>query len=144
MAKATTPEPRVTYEEEAVAAVLMGEAWSDGTRGMSAVAEVIHQRSIEKHQTPMTVISVHHGAVHAFSCLNKTTVDKLIAKYSHEPAYQQALQLAELTCEAPERLPNLVGPANHYTRASERPYWAQGHQPVAIVGGHAFYRLAKY
>ena len=36
-----------TYQEKAIAAVLMGEAWSEGARGMTVVAEVIHQRAIE-------------------------------------------------------------------------------------------------
>jgi hypothetical protein len=38
----------VTHQERAVAAVLMGEAWSEGIQGMTAVAEVIHQRAVEK------------------------------------------------------------------------------------------------
>jgi hypothetical protein len=37
-----------TYEEQAVAAILMGEAWSEGEPGMTAVAEVIHQRPKKK------------------------------------------------------------------------------------------------
>ena len=89
----------VTYEEQSVAAVLMGEAWSDGSRGMTAVAEVIHQRAVEKHQTPLEVISVHRGKVHAFSCLNHTTMNHLIDKFSHEPDYQRA---PPATYEGPE------------------------------------------
>lgn len=134
----------VTYEERAVASVLMGEAWCDGTPGMTAVAEVIHTRSVEKKEAPLQIISTHRGRVHAFSCLNGTTMDKLIEKFSQQPDYAKALQLAEITCRAPARLPDLVGPATHYTRVSERPYWARGHRPVAIIGNHAFYRLSQY
>ena len=129
-----------TYEERGVAAVLMGEAWSDGIRGMTAVADVIHQRSLEKRETPLTVISQRH----AFSSLNGTTLDRLIAKFSLEPDFQKALQLAKLACESPQSLPDLTNSATHYTRSTERPYWARGHRPVAVVGRHAFYRLDHY
>ena len=133
-----------TYEEEAVAAVLMGEAWSEGMRGMTAVADVIHQRAVEKGWTPLRVVAAHRGRVHAFSCVNGTSLDRLIEKFSPEPDFRAALQLARLVCQAPDRLPCLVGPANHYTRATERPYWARGRQPVALIGQQAFYRLNHY
>jgi len=133
-----------TYEERAVASVLMGEAWSEGARGMTAVGEVIHQRSVDKKQTPLEVISAHIGKVHAFSCLNGTTVDKLIEKFSIQPDYQRALRIAQEVCETPALLPGLANSADHYTRVQERPYWARGHKPVAIIGSHAFYKLARY
>ena len=133
-----------TYEERGVAAVLMGEAWSEGVTGMTAVAEVIHQRSVEKGKTPLQIISANHGQIHAFSSLNGTTLDRLIKKFSLEPDFQKALELAQVTCESPVCLPCLSKSANHYTRASERPYWARGKQPVAVVGRHAFYKLDHY
>jgi len=129
-----------TYEERAVASVLMGEAWSEGARGMTAVAEVIHQRSVEKHQTPLQVISVHR----AFSCVNGTTLDALVQKFNPQPDYQKALRIAQTLCENPARLPGLANAANHYTRVNERPYWAKGQRPVAIIGAHAFYKLRQY
>jgi N-acetylmuramoyl-L-alanine amidase len=136
--------PGATYEERGVAAVLMGEAWSEGAQGMTAVAEVIHQRSVEKARAPLQIISANRGQIHAFSCLNGTTLDRLILKFSPEPDYQKALQIAQTTCQTPAGLPGLTRFATHYTRVTERPYWARGHRPVAIVGQHAFYRLAHY
>ena len=133
-----------TYEERAVASVLMGEAWSEGARGMTAVGEVIHQRAIDKKQAPLDVISNHTGRVHSFSCLNGTTLDKLIEKFSIQPDYQRALRIAEKVCESPSDLPGLTNSADHYTRVQERPYWARGHHPVAIIGSHAFYKLKQY
>lgn len=133
-----------TYEERAVASVLMGEAWSDGAPGMIAVGEVIHQRTLDKREAPLQIISAHHGKVHAFSCLNGKSIDQLIEKFSPEPQFQTALQLASIVCRAPERLPNITNAANHYTRVSERPYWARGKRPVAIIGNHAFYKLEHY
>jgi N-acetylmuramoyl-L-alanine amidase len=134
----------MTYEERGVAAVLMGEAWSEGVPGMTAVAEVIHQRSVEKGKAPLQIISASRGHVHAFSSLNRTTLDRLIEKFSQEPDFQKALQLARMTCETPAQLPGLTRSANHYTRATERPYWARGKHPVAVIGRHAFYRLDHY
>jgi N-acetylmuramoyl-L-alanine amidase len=130
----------VTYEERAVAAVLMGEAWSEGVPGMTAVAEVIHQRSVEKKRAPYEVIT----SPRAFSCLNQTTVDRLIRKFSIQPDFEKALEVAETMCQNPTKLPGITNEANHYTRTTERPFWARGRHPVAIVGQHAFYRLDHY
>ncbi len=133
-----------TYEERAVASVLMGEARSEGTMGMTAVAEVIHQRTVDKKEAPLQVISAHHGRVHAFSCINGTTLNAMIDRFSSQPAYQRALTIAQLVCEAPNRLPGLSNFANHFTLVDERPYWAKGLRPVAIIGSHAFYRVKHY
>jgi spore germination cell wall hydrolase CwlJ-like protein len=136
--------PGQTHEAQAVAVVLMGEARSEGARGMTAVAEVIHQRAMEKGQTPLQVVTARRGRVHAFSCLNGTTLDRLIRRFSPNPDYPQALQLAQAVCQTPDRLPGLARGANHFTRATERPYWAKGKRPVAVIGRHAFYRLQPY
>jgi len=34
--------------------------------------------------------------------------------------------------------------STHFTRADEKPAWAKGKKPVAIIGDHAFYRIANY
>jgi spore germination cell wall hydrolase CwlJ-like protein len=132
-----------TYQERGVAAVLMGEAWSEGATGMVAVAEVIHQRAMEKGRTPLQVISAHGGRFHAFSCLNGTTLDRLIWKFSAERDYQRALEIAHTACQAPSELPGLAKSANYFTCATERPYWARGARPVAVIGHHAFYKLKQ-
>ena len=132
-----------TYEEHAIAAVLMGEAWSEGTQGMTAVAEVIHQRSKDKRWTPLRVVTSSRGRVHAFSCLNGTTIDQLISKFKVQPDYEKALQIAKVTCQNPATLPGITKEADHYSRVEERPYWAKGQQPVAIIGRHAFYKLNR-
>jgi cell wall hydrolase len=133
-----------TYEERAVAAVLMGEAWSEGVRGMTAAADVICQRAKEKDWTPLRVVAAHRGRVHAFSCLNGTTLDRLIRKFEGKPDYQDALQIAHKACQTPDRLPDITNSANHYTRKTEHPYWAKGKRPVAVIGRHAFYKLKHF
>jgi len=133
-----------TYEEKAIAAVLMGEAWSEGISGMTAVAEVIHQRVQDKRWTPLKVVSSRRGRVHAFSCLNRTTLDQLIAKFEAQPDFAKALQIAKTTCQTPSHLPGLTKTADHYSHVEEKPYWAKGHEPVVIIGQHAFYKLKRY
>ena len=133
-----------TYEEQAVAAVLMGEAWSEGVRGMTAVAEVIHQRALEKDRTPLQIVAARRRGVHAFSCVNGSTLRRLISKFKQESDFQQALRLAQMVCQSPSQLPGLAKSANHFTVATERPYWTKGLHPVAIIGRHAFYRLDNY
>ena len=132
-----------SYEEQAVAAVLMGEAWSEGTNGMTAVAEVIHQRAKDKGWTPLRVVTSHRGRVHAFSCLNGTTMDLLITRFKTQPDFKTALEIARTACQNPGQLPGLTKAADHFSRVEEQPYWAKGHEPVVIIGRHAFYRLKR-
>lgn len=129
-----------TYEEKVVAAVLMGEAWSEGQRGMTAVGEVIHQRAVDKNRTPLQVVVARR----AFSCLNRTTPDRLVRKFVKYPDYQKALQIAQTVCQKPEALPGLTAKATHFTRVDEKPVWARGRKPVVVIGDHAFYRFARY
>lgn len=119
----------------------MGEAWGEGIRGMTAVAEVVRQRAREKNCSALEVISAERRGVHAFSCLNGTSLPQLIQKFSREPDFYRALRIAETTCRNPSALPGLTKEANHYTRVNEQPYWARGRTPVVIIGRHAFYRI---
>ena len=133
-----------TYQEKVVAAVLMGEAWGEGERGMIAVAEVINQRSKDQGKTPLQVVMHRVGRTPAFSCLNGTTSDKLVQKFKRESAYQTALQVARVACQTPEKLPGLTRRATHFTRTKERPWWAKNQKPVVVIGNHSFYRMAHY
>ena len=122
----------------------MAEAWSEGVRGMTAVAEVIQQRSLEKGRTPLQTVAARKGRIHAFSCLNGTTLDALIGKFGAERDYHQALALAARVRQGAGALPGIARSANHFTRTDERPVWARGILPVAIIGNHAFYRIKRY
>ena len=139
-----SPARGQSHEEQAVAAVLMDEAWSEGIPGMTAVAEVIHQRAVEKSRTPLQVVTARGRHIHAFCCLDGATLDQLIQKFTPLPDYQKALQIAQTVCQSPDQLPGLARHANHFTSVTERPYWARGHRPVCVIGRHAFYRLEKY
>lgn len=139
------PEARVfaaTYEQRVIAAVIAGEAANQGRVGMVAVAEVIHQRVGESGWTPIRVVTRgnQHG-LHAFSCLNRTTPPALVKKWHHDPAYETALVLAQLLCEAPERLPYTTRSANSFFRLGGNPAWARGLSPVVVIKDHAFYNI---
>jgi spore germination cell wall hydrolase CwlJ-like protein len=108
---------------------------------MLAVGEVIRERAVRLQKTPLQVVTVGRRGVHAFSCLNGTTIDSLIRKFANKPEYKTALDVARIVCRQPEKLPGLTHGATHFTRASERPSWARGKTPVAVIGAHAFYRL---
>ena len=126
-----------TYEEKAVAAVLIGEAGGEGKTGMTAVAEVILCRAREKQWTIREVI----GFPLAFSCLNETTVEALIRKNSSHKRYSEALQIARRMLRSPASFQNITRGANHFEIKTRTPGWAKGRKPVAVIGRHAFYRL---
>jgi len=48
------------------------------------------------------------------------------------------------SAKTPPSPAGLAKSANHFTCATEHPYWAKGRRPVAIIGRHAFYRLDRY
>lgn len=136
--------PAQTQQEKVVAAVLMGEARGEGEQGMLAVAEVISQRSKEKRQTPLQVVTHKVKSVHAFSCLNNTTPDALVAKFQKESLYATAVRVAQTACQTPDRLPGITKQATHFSVTGKTPWWAKDQKPVAVVGRHTFYRMARY
>lgn len=132
-----------TYQEKVVAAVLMAEAWCQGEKGMTAVGEVIATRAQWRHITPLRVVTAQNkkSGIHAFACLNGTTPDRLVSRYQKQEDFALALSIARSVVRAPDQLPGVARGADHFTRKEEKPYWARGHRPVAIIGDHAFYRL---
>ena len=127
-----------TYGQKVVAAVLLAEARGEGLDGMRAVAEVIRRRADRQGVSPLAV--VRPGA---FSSLNGTTQDKLLRRFERHPLFESALRIARIAYNEPEKLGNLTRSATHFTHKSEKPYWSEGHVPVAVVGNHAFYRLDR-
>lgn len=124
-------------DETAVVAVLCAEAGNQGERGMTAVAEVIHQRAVDGRKSILTVLTKRK----AFSCLNGTSLENLDLKFRRAPEYAAALRIAKIACRHPEKLPGLARGANHFTHKREKPWWAKGRKPVVIIGDHAFFRL---
>lgn len=119
---------------EVVAAVLIAEAGGerDPARSMRAVREVIQMRAWQQQRTELAVVT----APRQFSCLNRTTTARLVAAAKSHPQWPAAARLA-----AAPVAQATVWQANHYHAATINPAWAKGARPIAIVGGHYFYRL---
>lgn len=126
-----------TWEEQVVAAVITGEARGEGRQGMVAVGEVIRQRSSERKQTPYQVVTTRK----AFSSKGGMTSVQTVRRYSKEPEYATALEVAKLVCRTPERLPGITRQANAFDGKHRNPWWARKAKRVAVIGNHAFYRL---
>lgn len=128
--------PPPTYGQEVLAAVLLAEARGEGEIGMRAVAEVVRRRADTLGVSMLAVLKPG-----AFSSLNGTDRDALLRQFHRHRLFPKALNIARLAYNRPEELGDLTRGANHFTHKKERPYWSAGHQPVAIIGNHAFYRL---
>jgi spore germination cell wall hydrolase CwlJ-like protein len=126
-----------TWQERALAAVLLAEAGGEGRVGIEAVAEVVRNRCQQQGWSIQRVIT----APQAFSCLNGTDVDHLYARMRRRGNWQLGLEVAQTLYRHPARLPARVHGATHYDRVDRRPYWTVGAHLVAVVGRHAFWRL---
>lgn len=130
------PEAKaVTYGQEVVAAVLLGEARGEGEIGMMAVAEVIRNRADKEGVSPLAIVTRSKQ----FACLNRTTPKKLIRKFWRTNEWKTALRISRLMYNQPEKLPGITNGATHFD--SGDPYWAQGKKPVAVIGNHKFFIL---
>ncbi|MFT4586563.1 MAG: N-acetylmuramoyl-L-alanine amidase [Candidatus Binatia bacterium] len=128
-----------TYGQEVVAAVLLAEARGEGEKGMQAVAEVIRTRADKKGVTMLAVVKPID-----FSSLNGTNRDALLKKYRYHPLFDEALKIARTAYNEPHLLTNVTRNATHFVVKTEAPWWARGKRPVASIGNHAFYRLARF
>lgn len=124
-----------TYGQRIVAAVLMGEARGEGEIGMTAVAEVIHNRAVESGKSPLEVVTIPRK----FTCLNGTTPEGLYRKFYRLKLYATALNIARKCYNEPSKLPNLTKGATFYDHKNNRPFWAVDMNLVASVGNHNFY-----
>lgn len=124
-----------TYGQQVVAAVLLGEAEGEGEKGMIAVAEVIRKRADQKGVSPLAVVKEPKQ----FSCMNNLTPPQLIRKHWRKKDWELALRIARMMYNTPEKLPGITCGATHY--ATYIPRWARGHDPVAVIGNHYFWRF---
>jgi|SRR5271157_1291300 len=130
------------YEQRVVAAVICAEAGGQGKIGMSAVAEVIHERSVQTGTSPFQVVTKGTRRNRAFSCLIGRSPAGLVKKYGDYPGYKDiALPLATQVHNWPTNWVSQTRNATFFTRKEERPYWSKGRSPVAVIGDHAFYRI---
>jgi spore germination cell wall hydrolase CwlJ-like protein len=132
------PPKRPSYDQKALAAVLVAEAGIENVAGMTAVAEVIRNRAREKEKTPLEVVRQHR----IFSSLNGITLAQLIHKQESNPRFSAALAIAETLLVHPESLPNTTNNATHFDNIAKTPYWAAKAKVTSTIGRHRFYRTA--
>jgi cell wall hydrolase len=137
LAGSATASENDDQERRTVAAVLVAEAGGEGQIGMEAVAEVILQRSRADRESLFCVVT----RPRQFSCLNGTTIERLVEKSSRHARFPLALAIVDRMIGDPDAFPRRTNGADHFSRKDEAPYWARGRTPVAVVGNHAFYRL---
>ena len=136
----TAPCGAASFDQRLVAAVLMAEAQGEGIVGMTAVGEVIANRSAKRRKPPGLVVR----EAHQFSPLNRTTPRELVSRYEKMPLYQEALRIANTVIQTPAALPGLTAGADHFEHiGAPTPYWARGRTPVAFVGRHRFWLLSS-
>ena len=123
-----------TWQDRCVAAVLIGEAGNQGTNGLLAIMEVIHNRVTLNGRTAYQNISKPKQ----FSCLNGTTPELLYRKYRNHFMYSTALAITALPST---QMPGWTKGAVCFTRKTEKPSWSKRMNHVATIGDHAFYSL---
>jgi cell wall hydrolase len=129
-----------SFDERLIAAILMAEARGEGVVGMTAVGEVIANRARIRRMPPKMVVQEPYQ----FTPLNRTKPRELILRFEKMLLYPEALQIARTVIQTPAALPGLAAGADHFEQiGAPVPHWARGRRPVAVVGGHRFWRLSK-
>lgn len=138
------------YNEIAVdvlARTLWGEGRSEGQRGMEAIASVVLNRVAVADERGgywwgKDIVSVCQKP-YQFSCWNRSDPNykKLLAVTDKDVYFATALRIARRAVAG--TLPDSAYGATHYHTKAVAPFWAEGADPVAIIGAHIFYRLIE-
>ena len=125
-------------DQNIVARTIFREARGDGTNGMYAVACVIQERAIKRRLRPREVCLQPKQ----FSCWNKATSTDLEYRSIGDSGLARYANALAAKIIANERLDrSFVGYADYYCEVSLNPKWTIGRKPVAVVGGHKFYKF---
>lgn len=130
--------PIATYGQHVAALCLWREARGEGERGMRAVWEVIQNRMNDtQHRWPKRLdLTVLQPA--QFSSFNRTEPQDWPVEWNTRD--WEAFMVAYRIVSGPPVAPITNG-ANHYCVDTLHPSWSIGHEPVAHIGHHKFYRL---
>jgi len=124
----------LTKEQQIVAITILAEARGEGYKGMTAVAGVIKQRSVERKISPSAVCLQKYQ----FSCWNNKKISQL-KNLLNVPQAEHAIFLAK-NLDRIDR--EMLGFANHYyADYIKAPYWAKGKKPTMKIGKHLFFKL---
>lgn len=118
-------------QAECLAINMYAEARSEGKEGMIAVTNVVQNR-VADPRWPSDHCKVVYQP-YQFSWTNS----KQAIEITEPEQYQQALRIANLALN--NKLPNLVGTADHYyAPAKANPAWAKQMKTVTKIRGHKF------
>ncbi len=136
------------YNEMAIdvlARTLWGEARSEGTQGMEAVAHVILNRvkiaeSKGKFWWGNNIIQVCQKP-YQFSCWNRSDPNfkKLSSVDESDLYFASAVRVARRVVIGSSD--DMTMGATHYHTKAIMPYWAKGKKTCADIGAHLFYKL---
>ena len=122
---------RLPDQAECLAINAYAEARGEGKEGMIAVTNVVQTR-VADPRWPKDYCKVVYQP-NQFSWANS----KQAIEITEPEQYQLALRIANLALN--NKLPNLVGTADHYyAPAKANPTWAKQMKPVTKVRGHLF------
>lgn len=133
---------------DTLARTIWGEARSEGTSGMEAVASVILNRvrvaqdAGGKFWWGSNIIQVCQKP-YQFSCWNRSdpNYQKLQSVTEKDLYFATALRIARRAVEA--KIADQTGGATHYHTTDILPYWAKGEAPSATIRRHVFYKMTK-
>lgn len=129
----------LSNEQLIVAKTILGEARGEGKAGMFAVACVIQKRALNRNLPPSKVC-LQKGQ---FSCWNpkdpnRKKLNSLLLTPEAAYAKRLAIHLSRIDL-------NYVKGADHYCSVKlwrfHPPSWLKDKSPVAVVGGHVFFKL---
>ncbi len=132
---------------DVLARTLWGEGRSEGSRGMEAIASVVLNRVAVAQERGGywwggDIISVCQKP-YQFSCWNRSDPNykKLQAVTDKDIHFATALRIARRAVAG--TLADSTYGATHYHTKAVAPFWAEGADPVAVIGAHIFYRLIE-
>ena len=140
------PPPPPINTVDILARTLWGEARSESTAGIAAIAAVILNRvHIAKNNGRAYWWGTDIAGVclkpWQFSCWNANDPNRpaLRAVTTQDAAFRQCLQIAkQAVCG---QLTDPTGGATHYHTTNTLPHWAEDQVPVCLIGNHVFYCL---
>lgn len=128
--------------QDTLARTLWGEARSEGSEGMQAVANVVLNRVANPGWWGYDIESVCRKP-YQFSSWNSTdpNLPKLLAVTPADPQFAQALQIAGLAVAG--QLPDVTNGADSFkvTTLAWPASWGPQVAASAVIGAHSFYRL---
>lgn len=124
-----------------MARTIIGEARGEDELGMIAVAWVIRNRAEHPRWWGRSVVEVCRKPFQ-FSCwLRADRNYRLVATdaFFDHPLAREVQSIARGVLVG--SIPDPTGGADHYHHYAVQPAWSAGHEPVASIGAHRFYRL---